>query len=518
MSQAPPPFTPQSPGFNSQATTNPSIGIADVGTQLDSNFSSISNALNATQTRLLQIQRDDGALRNGIVTRDALAPNMVFSGTDIMQSSITNYNLAAGSVDAVQIVDGAVGNAGIANRAVTSNKIAIGAVGDTQVNAISINKVTGLQTAINGKQPSGNYAQATHTHAIADVTGLQTALDAKQVAGSYAPLVHTHAITDVTGLQSALNAKLSDAPSDGSQYARKNGAWATVSGGSNGGSSTIPTNFTVHLGSGVTMGSYTDGNVIAAGTNIVTVVENMLTTVINPTISYPGSYISATGDQTVEYGSNVYSIITINFNRGSAVVNGNYANSTPLSGIATAYSISLDGYQVGTTQTYIYNTILTSAHTFTGYVRYAEGSQLTNNLGQNYGTPYPSGTEYDNNGVTFTPVRAMFYAANTATSAPITSADIRGLGSPDISGNTSFSISGATGATGLTIALPDGRTLTGVNSVQNGVSNPIPVINFQQSTVSVAGANNSTAASYNVYFFPILGGLGSAATFNITTT
>lgn len=45
--------------------------------------------------------------------------------------------------------------------------------------------VTGLQSALDGKQASGSYAAATHTHIIGDVTGLQAALDGKQAAGSY---------------------------------------------------------------------------------------------------------------------------------------------------------------------------------------------------------------------------------------------------------------------------------------------------------------------------------------------
>lgn len=48
-----------------------------------------------------------------------------------------------------------------------------------------------------------------HTHEISDVTGLQTALDGKQAAGSYAPSTHTHAISDTTGLQTALDGKAS---------------------------------------------------------------------------------------------------------------------------------------------------------------------------------------------------------------------------------------------------------------------------------------------------------------------
>lgn len=58
-----------------------------------------------------------------------------------------------------------------------------------------------VTTALAGK------AAATHTHVIADVTGLQTALDGKQAAGSYAATVHAHAIADVTGLQTALDGK-----------------------------------------------------------------------------------------------------------------------------------------------------------------------------------------------------------------------------------------------------------------------------------------------------------------------
>ena len=71
----------------------------------------------------------------------------------------------------------------------------------------AISDVTGLQTALNGKQAAGSYAAASHTHAIADVTGLQTELDGKQVAGSYANASHNHVVGDITGLQTALNGK-----------------------------------------------------------------------------------------------------------------------------------------------------------------------------------------------------------------------------------------------------------------------------------------------------------------------
>lgn len=78
---------------------------------------------------------------------------------------------------------------------------------------------------VSGK-PS-TFPPSSHSHVIADVTGLQSALDGKQAAGSYvttanftwanlsgkpttfAPSAHTHAISEITGLQTALDAKLS---------------------------------------------------------------------------------------------------------------------------------------------------------------------------------------------------------------------------------------------------------------------------------------------------------------------
>lgn len=75
---------------------------------------------------------------------------------------------------------------------------------------------TALSTGLAGK------ANKAHTHAVSDVTGLQTALDGKQAKGSYATTTaltdglagkantsHTHTVANVTGLQDALNGKLS---------------------------------------------------------------------------------------------------------------------------------------------------------------------------------------------------------------------------------------------------------------------------------------------------------------------
>jgi hypothetical protein len=77
--------------------------------------------------------------------------------------------------------------------------LTLAAVGGTV--AVSGTTVTLTVTApawndITGK-PS-TFTPATHTHAISDVTGLQTALDGKQASGSYAAATHTHSASDIT--------------------------------------------------------------------------------------------------------------------------------------------------------------------------------------------------------------------------------------------------------------------------------------------------------------------------------
>lgn len=107
-----------------------------------------------------------------------------------------------------------------------------------------IGDVTGLQTALDGKQAAGSYAASVHTHVIADVTGLQTALDGKQATGSYvttanftwtnlsgkpstfAPSAHSHVIADVTGLQTALDGK----QASGSYVTTANFTWTNLPG------------------------------------------------------------------------------------------------------------------------------------------------------------------------------------------------------------------------------------------------------------------------------------------------
>ena len=85
-----------------------------------------------------------------------------------------------------------------------------GKTGAVTLNAADVSALPSTYTppapswsSVTGK-PS-TFTPSAHTHAVADVTGLQAALDGKQPAGSYAPTSHVHTIADVTGLQAALD-------------------------------------------------------------------------------------------------------------------------------------------------------------------------------------------------------------------------------------------------------------------------------------------------------------------------
>jgi hypothetical protein len=81
---------------------------------------------------------------------------------------------------------------------------------------VALSDVIGLQTALNNKQPAGDYAlnsdprltdartPVAHTHTIADVAGLDEALDQKQPIGDYAFFVDPPASASSSGVTGAV--------------------------------------------------------------------------------------------------------------------------------------------------------------------------------------------------------------------------------------------------------------------------------------------------------------------------
>jgi len=81
MSQAPTPYTPNTDFSTIAATPVTTTGLP--GTELDTEFAEIAASLAATQARLSEIQRDDGAMRNGVVGFVSMSADVLAAFTTI---------------------------------------------------------------------------------------------------------------------------------------------------------------------------------------------------------------------------------------------------------------------------------------------------------------------------------------------------------------------------------------------------------------------------------------------------
>jgi hypothetical protein len=104
MSQIPEPYNRQHP-FGAASSNNPSNPIQ--GTDLDAEFNAVEVALDETQARLAEIQRDDGKLKNQSVGMDQLAPDVVTYVTDLAEDAAQGV-IDSGIGEITQIKDQAV--------------------------------------------------------------------------------------------------------------------------------------------------------------------------------------------------------------------------------------------------------------------------------------------------------------------------------------------------------------------------------------------------------------------------
>lgn len=127
-------------------------------------------------------------------------PSVVVSGNQV-NASVSGGQGPAATIQVGTVTTGsppAVVNSGTPTAAVLDFVLPAGGGGGGAVD--SVNGQTGVVVLTS---TGVSAASAVHTHAIADVTGLQSALDGKQASGSYAAASHTHATSDITGFAAA---------------------------------------------------------------------------------------------------------------------------------------------------------------------------------------------------------------------------------------------------------------------------------------------------------------------------
>ena len=137
--------------------------------------------------------------------------------------------------------------------------------------------------------------------------------------------------------------------------------------------------FTVLLPAGTSVGSYSNGDVIPAGTTLKEIIKNMLQTVITAVYTYPTLGTSFSVTSYPEVGSTMSVNISSNFNQND----GGAIQEYTLEEDATLLADVLNG-----TAPYSGSKLLsTSDIVYRARAYYAEGPQKTDNLGNPSGTP-----------------------------------------------------------------------------------------------------------------------------------
>ena len=184
---------------------------------------------------------------------------------------------------------------------------------------------------------------------------------------------------------------------------------------------------------------------------------------------------------------------------------------------ATSYSVA-DGVtgheaQTGATGTFPELQVVDNTnYKLTATIAHGAGANPKNNLGEEVADlAIKAGNKTATSGA-ITGYRSVFAGASV-TPITIDSASIRGLKGKTGAYTASFNLAIPEGCTQVVIALPNGHTVKKVEDVGAFGTDIFSV--FVKQTAQVEGANNYTAAAYNVYVYTPASALG-ANTYKVT--
>ena len=271
----------------------------------------------------------------------------------------------------------------------------------------------------------------------------------------------------------------------------------------------------VQLGANGAIGGYKTGDVIAAGTDINTILKKLLqkavaATYTKPTLSLSNNGGTASGN--VEAGSSVTPKLRASFTKndsggltsikimqgGTAVANG---TATPLD--YTGSSIVIGD-----------NTI-----TFTASADYSDAPVKNNNLGEESRENWFAGSTVTSSAYSITGKRQLFYGAGIGALPTITSDIVRGLNGKKLApaNGNSFNVNVAVGQQYIIIAYP--KSLRDVNNITYVEANDGGMAaNFTKSEIQVADARGGIngLADYKVYTYAMAVPAAAAMTFKVT--
>lgn len=258
----------------------------------------------------------------------------------------------------------------------------------------------------------------------------------------------------------------------------------------------------VELGTDGTVGGYKTGDVIAAGTDIKTILNKLFQKAVPATYTKPTLTLAAkdTAAGSYEYGTNITAQVAASFTKNDA-------------GALTTIAILKDGVEIlnGTDNplTSTAETIsLTTTVSYTASATYAEGTIKNNNLGEPSPDGHISAGSITSSAVKFTPYRCGYFygVLDTDNSTALTSDIIRSgtkkTGAYAAGNLPLIKASSVANRKRIFVACP--ATNKGVTKViMPSAVNADCTANFvkQATTVSVEGANGSAGIDYNVWVY-----------------
>lgn len=272
----------------------------------------------------------------------------------------------------------------------------------------------------------------------------------------------------------------------------------------------------VELGAGGTVGGYKTGDIIAADTDIKTILNKLFRKSVAASYTKPRVTLAAqsTTAGNHEYGTNITAQVKATFTKNDA-------------GAIQSISILKDGVELltGTNNTLTSDSDtfkLTTTVSYTASATYAEGAIKNNNLGEPSPDGHIAAGTVTSSAVTFTPFRQGYFYGVLATdkTTPLTSDIIRSCtkkGGAYAAGNLPLiSASSVSDRKRIFVACP--ATSKGVTKVvmpsAQGADATKDFVK-QSSTVTVEGANGATGIAYNVWVYePAL--ISDDQTFTVT--
>ncbi len=307
-------------------------------------------------------------------------------------------------------------------------------------------------------------------------------------------LMHTEKFGDPSGL--ILGGRIVDMSSidENDVLVLKNGMWVGMPIGDVDVSSSPKTISPIAV-NGVTIGMYTSGDNIPAGTNLENIIANILQKVTLPTYTAPSLSLSGTSPTTVEAGTVMNITLNTSFFKNDA-------------GDVTSFKLYKNGsliYSGASIQSFTDSNVLIgeSSIIYRAEVTYADGVIKKTNLGVDYPTGRILAGTASSSNVTYLGIRKAFYGTNSLNNdTSTTSAEIRSLtpSTAKAAEGSVFTINIPMGTKKVMLAYP--ANLRNVSSIKyvEGMNADVKAA-FELQLVDVYGVNSFTPIQYKVYTY-----------------